>query len=330
MALFKSIVSRLRKGLEKTREVLTSGLGDLLRGRRLDEALIQEIRTKLLQADVGIQTTNRLIEGISADYKSGKLSKGEDVLEYLKREMAALWPSQDRSLRIATSGPTVIMVTGVNGAGKTTSIAKLCSLLRGQGKTVLLAACDTFRAGAVRQLEIWSERLGVDVVKGQQGGDPAAVAFDAASAALARHVDFLIVDTAGRLHTQDPLMRQLTKIRSVLAKKIPGAPHEVLLVLDATAGQNAMRQAVEFSKALGGESPAGVPAPANGKGTPGSESAGGVTGIFLSKLDGTAKGGIVVAIKEATDIPVKFVGVGETPDDVEVFDPESFVEAMFG
>jgi fused signal recognition particle receptor len=330
MALFKSIVSKLRKGLEKTREVLTSGLGDLLRGRRIDEALIQEIRTKLLQADVGIQTTNRLIDGITTDYKSGKLSKGEDVLEYLKREMAALWPPQDRSLRIAASGPTVIMVTGVNGAGKTTSIAKLCSLLRGQGKTVLLAACDTFRAGAVRQLEIWSERLGVEVVKGQQGGDPAAVAFDAASAALARQVDFLIVDTAGRLHTQDPLMRQLTKIRSVLAKRVPGAPHEVLLVLDATAGQNAMRQAVEFSKALGGESPAAGPTPSNGTGTQGSSAAGGVTGIFLSKLDGTAKGGIVVAIKEATDIPVKFVGVGETPDDVEVFDPESFVEAMFG
>ncbi len=328
MALFKSIVSRLKKGLEKTREVLTMDLGDLLRGRRLDDALIQEVRTRLLQADVGVQTTTRLIEGITADYKSGKMSKGEDVIAYLKRELAALWPEQDRTLRFAPSGPTVIMITGVNGAGKTTSIAKLCAMLRGQGKSVLLGACDTFRAGAVRQLEIWSERLGVEVVKGQQGGDPAAVAFDAASAALARGVDVLIVDTAGRLHTQDPLMRQLTKIRSVLAKRIEGAPHETLLVLDATAGQNAMRQAVEFSKALGGIAPAGTGGDMGGATR--ASGSGGVTGIFLSKLDGTAKGGIVVAIKEATDIPVKFIGVGETPEDIEPFEPEAFVAAMFG
>ncbi|HVU63535.1 MAG TPA: signal recognition particle-docking protein FtsY, partial [Phycisphaerales bacterium] len=211
----------------------------------------------------------------------------------------------------AGSGPTVILVTGINGAGKTTSIAKLCSMLRKQGKTVLLAACDTFRAGAVRQLEIWSERLGVEVIKGQQGGDPAAVAFDACKAAMSRRVDVLILDTAGRLHTQDPLMRQLSKIRGVAAKQIPGAPHETLLVLDATSGQNALRQAEEFSKAM---------TDATG---------GGITGIFLAKLDGTAKGGIVVAIRSATNIPVKFVGVGETPEDVEAFDPEAFVEALF-
>jgi fused signal recognition particle receptor len=336
MAIFKSLVSKLKKGLEKTREVLTMDLGDLLRGRRLDDALIEQVRTKLLQADVGIQTTTRLIDGIKTDFKSGKMIKGEDVLEYLKREIAALWPPQDRTLHFAAAGPTVIMVTGVNGAGKTTSIAKLCSMLRGQGKTVLLGACDTFRAGAVRQLEIWSERLGVEVVKGQQGGDPAAVAFDAASAALSRNTDVLIVDTAGRLHTQDPLMRQLAKIRSVLGRKISGAPHETLLVLDATAGQNAMRQAIEFSKAL---TPAG--AAASPTTTPSSAAVAaptaaassnggtGITGIFLAKLDGTAKGGIVVAIKEATDIPVKFIGVGETPEDIEPFDPESFVTAMF-
>jgi fused signal recognition particle receptor len=311
MALFRSIADKLRQGLAKTREVLTMDLRDLLRGRRLDEALIEEVRKRLIQADVGLKTTNRLVEGIRADYQSGKMQRGDDVLAYLKREMAAMWPVQDRALHVAASGPTVIMVTGVNGAGKTTSIAKLCQLLRSQGKTVLLAACDTFRAGAVRQLEIWGERLGVPVVKGQQGGDPAAVAFDAASAALARGVDVLVLDTAGRLHTQDPLMRQLTKIRGVVAKRIPGAPHETLLVLDATAGQNALRQAEEFSKAMG------------------AEAGGGVTGIFLAKLDGTAKGGIVVAIRDTTNIPVKFVGVGETPEDVEAFDPEAFVQAMF-
>ncbi len=305
MGLFKSVVSRLKKGLDRTRESFVGGLRTLLSGRTLDDALIDELERALIQADVGVRTTQVLIKSIRADYKAGKLTRGEDVLEYLKGELKTRWPQADRELHLADSGPTVILVTGVNGAGKTTSIAKLCGQLRREGKTVLLGACDTFRAGAVRQLEIWAERLGVEVVKGQQGGDPAAVAFDACSAAKSRGVDVLILDTAGRLHTQDPLMRQLSKIRSVAGKQIEGAPHETLLVLDATAGQNALRQAEEFAQAAG------------------------VTGIFLAKLDGTAKGGIVVAIREATDIPVKFVGVGETPDDIVPFDPERFVEAMF-
>ena len=313
MAFFKSALSKLKKGLEKTHEVLTMDLRDLLRGRKLDEELIAEVRRRLIQADVGVKGTDRLIAGIREAHEAGRMTKGEEVLDYLKRELRAMWPSQDRELRFAPPGtPTVIMVTGVNGAGKTTSIAKLCHMLRKQGLSVMLGACDTFRAGAVRQLEIWAERLGVDVVKGQQGGDPAAVAFDAVSSALAKKVDVVIIDTAGRLQTQDPLMRQLTKIRSVITRKIPDAPHEVLLVLDATAGQNALRQAEEFSKAL---SPA--------EGQPG------LTGIVLAKLDGTAKGGIVVAIKDATSVPVKFVGVGETPEDLEPFEPESFVAAMF-
>lgn len=305
MGLFKSALGKLRKGLGRTREAFVGGLRSMLLGRQLDEALIEELESRLIQSDVGVRTTSALIEGIRADFRAGRMSRGEEVLEYLKTEIKAMWPEGDRSLHFAQDGPTVILVTGVNGAGKTTSIAKLCARLRGEGRTVLLGACDTFRAGAVRQLEIWGERLGVEVVKGQQGGDPAAVAFDACSAAVARGVDVLILDTAGRLHTQDPLMRQLTKIRSVAAKKIGGAPHETLLVLDATAGQNALRQAEEFGAAAG------------------------VTGIFLAKLDGTAKGGIVVAIRESVNIPVKFVGVGETPDDIEPFDPESFVEAMF-
>jgi fused signal recognition particle receptor len=194
----------------------------------------------------------------------------------------------------------------------------------------MLAACDTFRAGAVRQLEIWGERLGVSVVKGQAGGDPAAVAFDACAAAKARGIDVLIIDTAGRLQTQDPLMRQLAKIRSVIGKQIPGAPHETLLVLDATQGQNALVQAKEFGKTLG-ESDQRT---ANGEQSKGkteapAANASGLTGIFLTKLDGTAKGGIVVAIKDATSVPVKFIGVGETPEDVQPFDPEGFVEALF-
>lgn len=306
MGVFRSAISKLRKGLERTRESFVSGLRSVLLGKRLDEDLIREIEARLIRGDVGVRTTRRLIDGIRADFKRGKMSRGEDALDYLKREIASMWTEEDRRLRLAPEGqgPTVVLVTGVNGVGKTTSIAKLCALLRGEGKRVLLGACDTFRAGATRQLEVWAERLGVEVVKGQQGGDPAAVAFDACTAAKARGVDVLILDTAGRLHTQDPLMRQLEKIRKVVEKQIPGGPHETLLVLDATSGQNALRQAEEFTRAVG------------------------VTGIFLAKLDGTAKGGVVVAIREATDVPVKFVGVGETPDDVEPFDPNAFVEAL--
>lgn len=323
MGFFGKVISKFKQGLEKTREVLVtgvSGVKNLLLGRRLDEEMIVELEKLLLQADVGVVGTGRLIDGIRADFRAGKMSRGEDVIEYMKRELKAMWPEQDRRLTSASSGPTVVLVTGINGAGKTTSIAKLCWMLRQQNKRVLLAACDTFRAGAVRQLEVWSERLGVDVIKGQQGGDPAAVAFDACKAAVSRGADVLIVDTAGRLHTQDPLMRQLTKIRSVIAKQIPGAPHETLLVLDATSGQNALRQADEFAKALAAASEPGVV---------GGAGPGAITGIFLAKLDGTAKGGIVVAIREVTNIPVKFVGLGETPEDIEAFDPESFVDALF-
>ncbi|HYE61501.1 MAG TPA: signal recognition particle-docking protein FtsY [Phycisphaerales bacterium] len=312
MSFFKSIFGKVKqgfeKGLEKTREAFVTGVTgvrSLLLGRKLDEELIKELENRMLSADVGVKTTSRLIENIRADYHSGKMTSGDQVLDYMKSEIKRLWPAEERSLKLAPIGPTVILMTGVNGVGKTTSIAKLCQTLRSQGKSVMLGACDTFRAGAVKQLEVWAERLGVEVVKGQQGGDPAAVAFDACAAAKARRVDVLILDTAGRLQTQDPLMRQLGKIRNVISKQIEGAPHEVLLVLDATSGQNALRQAEEFGKVAG------------------------VTGIFLSKLDGTAKGGIVIAVREVTSIPVKFVGVGETPEDVQPFDPEAFVEALF-
>jgi len=314
MAFFKSVASKfgkVAKGLTRTRQAFVGGLRSILAGRTLDEDLIDEIEARLLQSDVGVKTTMRLVDSIRDDYKAGRLTRGEDVLEHLKAQLKAMWPQRDRSLHFAQPGedgetpPTVILVAGINGSGKTTSVAKLAAAMRAEGRSVLLGACDTFRAGAVRQLEIWSERLGVELVKGQQGGDPAAVAFDACDAALSRGVDVLILDTAGRLHTQDPLMRQLTKIRDVAARKIPGAPHEVLLVLDATSGQNALRQAEEFTRAID------------------------VTGLFLAKLDGTAKGGAVIGIRDSTDIPVKFVGVGETPEDVEPFDPERFIDALF-
>jgi fused signal recognition particle receptor len=280
----------------------------------------------LLEADVGTHAVRLTIDAARADFNAGRLKDSAQLLEHLKRSLKALLASGGREVNLQAATPdtfkpvplnmqprpgepggatTVILVTGINGAGKTTSIAKLCKRLRDEDRTVMLAACDTFRAGAVRQLEIWGERLGVEVLKGQPGADPAAVAFDATKAAVARKVDVLIVDTAGRLQTQDPLMKQLAKVRAVIAKNCPGAPHETLLVLDATTGQNALRQAQAFADAAG------------------------VTGIVLAKLDGTAKGGVVVAIRSSTDIPVKFVGTGERPEDLAPFDPESFVEAMF-
>ena len=307
MGLVAGAMARLRGGLRRTRESFVGGLRSMLSGRALSEELIGELEARLIGGDVGVQTTGRLIERVREGYKAGTLTRGEDVLEVLRSELKAMWPEADRALHFAPpgEGPTVILVTGVNGAGKTTSIAKLCNLLAKDGKTVLVGACDTFRAGAVRQLEIWAERLGVEIVRGQEGGDPAAVAFDACAAGKARGVDVVILDTAGRLHTQDPLMRQLEKLHKVIGKQIEGGPHEVLLVLDATSGQNALRQAEEFGRAAR------------------------VTGIMLAKLDGTARGGIVVAIREQLGLPVKFVGVGETPDDIQPFDPGAFVDALF-
>ena len=306
MGLFRSTFAKIRKGLSRTRDVLTTDIGVLLRGQALTDELIDEIESRLLKADVGVKTTTRVVGDLRRDVKAGKITRGEGAIDFLKKELKAQWEGKSSEIATAATKPTVILVAGVNGAGKTTSVAKIAKSLRDEGRSVLLAAADTFRAGAVAQLEIWSQRLGVDIVKGKAGADPASVAFDAAEAALARGVDVLIIDTAGRLHTQGDLMRQLTKIRDVVAKRIPGSPHEVLLVLDATAGQNAINQAQIFKQAID------------------------VTGIFLAKLDGTAKGGIVIAIRDALDVPVKLVGVGETPDDVEPFDPDSFIDAMFG
>lgn len=308
MALFKGVFSKLKKGLSRTSEGTGSAIRSLLVGKALSKELLRDLEKALIQADVGIKTAIELRKDIEAGWERSEINNGDEALTTLKDQLAAYFPEEDRSLNFAdptSGGPTVILVCGINGAGKTTSIAKLCKALRDQNKSVLLGACDTFRAAAVEQLEVWSGRLGVEVVKGQQGGDPAAVAFDATQAAIARGVDVLILDTAGRLHTQSHLMDQLSKIRRVVEKQLPGAPHEVLLVIDATTGQNGVNQAKVFAEATE------------------------VTGIFLSKLDGSARGGIVIAIREELDLPVKFIGVGETPDDVQPFDPANFVEAMF-
>jgi fused signal recognition particle receptor len=246
-----------------------------------------------------------LIEDLREAYKQKKIAETDDIIPFLKEHIKNYWPHRDRQLRHSPNPPTVILVAGVNGSGKTTSIAKLAYILSQNKENVIVAACDTFRAAAVEQLSIWADRIGVQIVKHKQGADPAAVAFDACQAAISRKADYLILDTAGRLHTQKDLMRELTKIRNVVTKLLPDAPHEVLLVLDSTTGQNAIAQAKNFTEAID------------------------VTGIFLAKLDGTARGGIVIAIKDQLDIPVKFVGLGEQPTDIAEFDPETFVEALF-
>jgi fused signal recognition particle receptor len=303
--VLRGAIDAIRRGLRKTAEAFGAGVRSVLHGRTLSEELIDDIERRLVAADVGVRAARELAAGLRADFRAGRVPRGEDAIEWLKASLKARLGAGSRAIAVAPGKPTVVLVVGINGAGKTTSVAKIARSLRDEGRSVLLGAADTFRAGAVAQLETWSRRLGVDIVKGTAGADPAAVAFDAADAAVARGADVLLVDTAGRLHTQEHLMRQLTKIRNVLAKKVPGAPHETLLVLDATSGQNAVAQAAAFKAACD------------------------VTGIFLAKLDGTAKGGIVVAIRDAIDVPVKLVGVGETPDDVEAFDPDAFVEAMF-
>lgn len=300
------LFDRLKQGLTRTRERLAAGLRSVLRiGRKIDQETLSRLEDTMLSGDFGPATTTKLMDIVRSGWKKGEIVEEQEVTAYLKKHIIDLWPESDRQIRFAETGPTVILVTGINGSGKTTSIAKLGQYFVNQRKQVILGACDTFRAAAVEQLSVWSQRIGVQVVKHQQGADPAAVAYDACEAALSRKADILLLDTAGRLHTQDHLMRELAKIRKVVERKMPGAPHEVLLVLDATIGQNAIVQAKQFTEHVA------------------------VTGIFLAKLDGSAKGGAVVSIRDQLNIPVKFVGLGETPSDIEAFDPSTFIEALF-
>jgi fused signal recognition particle receptor len=300
------LLDRFKKSLTRTREKLSTGLRSILRiGQRIDHDTLTRLEDAMLTADFGPATAAKLIEVVRSGWKSGEITEEQEVTAYLERHIVDMWPETDREIRFVESGPTVILVTGINGSGKTTSIAKLGQYFTNQNKRVILGACDTFRAAAVEQLTIWSKRIGVQIVKHDQGADPGAVAYDACEAAVARQADVLLIDTAGRLHTQDHLMRELNKIQRVVEKKIPGAPHEVLLVLDATIGRNAIIQAKQFSEYVS------------------------VTGIFLAKLDGSAKGGVIVGIRDQLDVPVKFVGLGETLSDVEPFDPNVFIRALF-
>ncbi len=294
---------KIKKGLAKTRNVFSGVVGLFTGSHRVDKDFLTKLEEQLLLADVGIKATTDIVERVHKAYQDKEV--GDDVKAFVRLQLREHLADPAEGLNGPPNGLTVVMIAGVNGSGKTTSIAKLAHRLKGEGKKVLVAACDTFRAAAVEQLTVWCERIGCDIVKQQQGSDPAAVAHDACERAKARGYDVLIVDTAGRLHTQTHLMRELEKIHRVVAKQIPGAPHEVLLVLDATNGQNAVAQAEQFTKTVK------------------------CTGIILTKLDGTAKGGSVFAIKTKVGLPVKFIGIGETIDDLDPFNPDDFVAALF-
>jgi fused signal recognition particle receptor len=297
---------RLKDGLKKTRDRIASSIKGLLTlGRKLDADALAQIEEALIAADVGPAATTKIVADLQKAYKDRVIEDAALVLDFLKKDLKASLKGWDTELHFAATPPTVIMVVGVNGVGKTTSIAKLAHQLKQQGRKVLLAAADTFRAAAVEQLEIWGRRVGVEIVKHQTGSDPGAVVFDAMDAAEARGVDVIIVDTAGRLHTKQNLMNELGKISRVIKKRVPDGPHEVLLVLDATTGQNAISQARLFREVVN------------------------VTGIILAKLDGTAKGGIVIGMRDKVDIPVKLVGIGEKVGDMEAFNADEFVEALF-
>jgi fused signal recognition particle receptor len=301
--VFRAIFEKIKQGLARTRSVF-SGIASLFRMRgKVDKDFLAELEKRLYLADVGVAATDEIVGHVRQAFLDKEVTG--DVEVYVKQQLKELLSAEGTDVQWNANGPTVILVAGVNGSGKTTSIAKLAKRFQTDGKKVMVAACDTFRAAAVEQLTIWSQRIGCEIVKNEQGSDPASVAHDACERAKARGFDVLIVDTAGRLHTQTHLMRELEKIHRVVHKQIEGAPHEVLLVLDATTGQNAIAQAETFKKAVQ------------------------CTGIILSKLDGTAKGGAVFAIKQKLGLPVKFIGVGEKLDDLEPFDPETYVEALF-
>ncbi|GGJ55692.1 fused signal recognition particle receptor [Anoxybacillus voinovskiensis] len=304
-----AVTEKFKQGLSKTRDSFAGRVNDLIaRYRKVDEEFFEELEEILIAADVGVTTVMELIDELKMEVKRRNIQETKEMQAVISEKLVDIYKGGDdqpATLNMQEHGLTVILFVGVNGVGKTTTIGKLAHKLKSEGKTVLLAAGDTFRAGAIEQLEVWGERVGVDVIKQSAGSDPAAVMYDAIQAAKARNVDVLLCDTAGRLQNKVNLMKELEKVKRVIEREIPGAPHEVLLVLDATTGQNAMSQAKIFKEATN------------------------VTGIVLTKLDGTAKGGIVLAIRNELNIPVKFVGLGEKMDDLQAFDPEQYVYGLF-
>jgi fused signal recognition particle receptor len=299
---------KLKKGLSRTHEGFVEQMDLLFLGdKQIDQNLLDDLESLLFAADLGTKTSAELIEGVRQGLKRGDLQRAEKVREYIKGQILRILKSGEKPLVIdfAQTTPFVVMVVGVNGVGKTTTLGKIAHQYSSQGRKVLIGAADTFRAAAVEQLEIWAGRVGADLIKQEKGSDPSAVAFDSIHAAKARNADLVFIDTAGRLHTKVNLMEELKKIKRIVSRECPGAPHEILLVLDATNGQNAISQARLFHEAVG------------------------VTGIALTKLDGTAKGGIVVGITEAYGIPLRYIGVGEGMDDLREFNATEFVEALF-
>jgi fused signal recognition particle receptor len=299
------LFDKFKAGLQKTHSKLTHEIKRIItRSPKLEPQMLEDLEAALISADLGMAMTTQILEGVKRAYET-QGTDGLDVFAVASREVQSSLSAGESGLRHAPSGPTVVSLVGVNGTGKTTTAAKLAHLVNSRGETAILAACDTFRAAAIEQIKIWGQRLKVEVIAGAYGADPAAVAHDALVAAQARNVDYVFVDTAGRLHTKHNLMQELQKVHRVMNKQLPGAPQEVLLVLDGTIGMNALNQAREFNKA--------VP----------------LTGLVVTKLDGTSKGGIVIAIQKELGLPIKFVGLGEKADDLQPFDARQFAEALF-
>lgn len=298
--------SKIKQGLAKTVQLLNTDIRDLFKaeGRLVDETFLEELFEKLIKTDMGVTAAQETVDEVRTQFR-GRVVEMEQILEVIKTKLKTLMAQPEEPIQFSEKPPTVVMVCGVNGCGKTTTIAKLTSQFISEGKNVVLGAADTFRAAAVEQLTVWAKRLGAEIVTGPPGSDPASVAHKAVAMAVDNKADLCIIDTAGRLQTQQNLMRELEKIHRVLGKQIPEAPHEVILVLDATTGQNGISQAKHFTESVK------------------------CTGIILSKLDGTAKGGVVVAIRRQIGLPVKYVGVGESAEDLTIFEPDPFVDAMF-
>ena len=302
----KGFFQRLKEGLFKTHEGLVSKIDQLVAGnKKIDEGLLAELEEILITSDIGVKTTQDLLDHLTVKVQRKEVADADLLKKNLQEQIFQILNPQEKPIRLDAARPFIIMVIGVNGTGKTTTIGKMAQKFKAQGKTVLLVAADTFRAAAIEQLEIWGQRAGCEVIKQKIGSDPSAVVFDALRAAKSRGGDVIIVDTAGRLHTKINLMEELKKVKRIMDREVPGAPHEILLVLDATTGQNAIVQAKMFSQALG------------------------VTGIVLTKLDGTAKGGILIAISDELKIPLRYIGIGEQMDDLREFNARDFVEALF-
>jgi fused signal recognition particle receptor len=304
----RGLFEKLKEGLSKTRQGFVEKIDQLLTGAKsIDQDVLEELEGLLFSADLGVKTSSQLIEGVRRGLKKGELQEPQRVKDFIRQEILRILQMGEKPLSIdfSQTKPFLFMVIGVNGVGKTTTIAKIAHQYSSQGKKILIGAADTFRAAAVEQLEVWATRVRADLIKHSKGSDPSAVAFDSVHAAKARNVDLVFIDTAGRLHTKVNLMEELKKVKRIIAREYPGAPHEILLVLDATTGQNAISQAKLFHEAIG------------------------VTGIALTKLDGTAKGGIIIGITDELKIPIRYIGVGEGMDDLREFNASEFVQALF-